>query len=361
MPDPRQAHPFFMHEEIHLQPEYLSRLSRRGKDFRDAAGLLEGRRRIFLTGCGTSFHAAQAGAAAALRLFGARNRVQAVHAFELTQDSHHLGPGDAAVVMSHSGETEMVLRFLESAGDAGVLTVLLTGFPSSGAARLASHTVTVGYGEERSWAHTISYTLSAAAQLMMLGHLAEAEGVAGAGALVEGLAAGLPRLVESCLGAEDEIAARARELADRALWVVASTGTALPFAPEVALKAAETHYTPAVGLNLEQVLHGYLPMCDEKSLLIVVAPPPRVMWRVDGLLKAAARIGVKRLLVTSQPADDRDALVLSHPAAHELLMPIVPLVPLQLLCYYVTVAKSLNPDLIRRDQPRYREARACYA
>jgi glucosamine 6-phosphate synthetase-like amidotransferase/phosphosugar isomerase protein len=353
-----------MYEEILAQPLYLQQLIDRNDEIQALAKTLSRYHRVFLTGCGTSFHAARAGEAIALQIFRGQNHVYAVPAFELVNHAWELGPDDAVIAMTHAGQTPLVLDALEQARTAGSLTVTVTGIPENPTALRVDHTILTGYAHEKSWAHTISYTLSVATLLMVLGFLAEERQVAGAEGMIQQAMRDLPGLVDATLASHSiqQIKDLAEKLADRRLWVIAGTGAGIAVAQETALKAAETHYTPAVGLDIEQVLHGYLPMCDAETLLIVIASHAGTMKRVGELLQAAQRIGIKTLLVASEPMSDSiQTEMVSVPSCADVLFPIIHAIPLHLLCYYTAVAKGFNPDLIRRDDEAYREARACYA
>lgn len=361
-PETRHAHPYYMYEEILAQPEYLQRLIDRSAEVQPLASALADRRRIILTGCGTSFHTASAGEALALHLFGAHSRVRAIPAFELINQPWQLGPEDAVIAMTHAGETALVVQALDAARTAGALTVTVTGFPTSSSTARAEHVLLTGYPHEKSWAHTTSYTLAVAALLILLNAVAETEQNPAAGAQVRQALAGLPQLVTAAIQGESEIERLASQIEDRRLWLIAGTGVGIAVAQEAALKAAETHYTPSFGFDLEQVLHGYLPMADTSSLLILAATPARAMQRGRELLRAAERIGLSTLLITSEQDEEQRAThTIVLPDCPELLYPIVHVVPLQLLSYFMAVTKGLNPDLIRRHEVAYREARACYA
>src|SRR5436853_6184054 len=110
LPDVRHAHPYYMYDEMLAQPTYLRQLLARRTEIEPGAAVLADRRRILLTGCGTSFHAAMAGAAIAQQFFGAQNRVQAVPAFELINHLWQPGPSDAVVAFTHAGDTTMTLE-----------------------------------------------------------------------------------------------------------------------------------------------------------------------------------------------------------------------------------------------------------
>src|SRR5947209_6917709 len=161
--DIRSRHPFHMYDEIRLQPEAIARslatVDRDGHEFTEA---VRGARRVFLTGCGTSFHVALLGAYFLQAFSEGSIDARAVEAFELVGYGPPTGIGDVVIAVSHSGTSAMTIRALERASASGARTLLVTGFPDSPASRPARMVLPTGYNEERSWAHTISYTAALA-------------------------------------------------------------------------------------------------------------------------------------------------------------------------------------------------------
>jgi glucosamine--fructose-6-phosphate aminotransferase (isomerizing) len=120
--------------------------------------------------------------------------------------------------------------------------------------------------------------------------------------------------------------------------------------------------------ELETMLHGHLPACDERTGLVLVVADPRGrdrrQERAEQLLAAAARVGIRSAALTARPfaagltpagqvpLPAGDAL---PPAAGALLAAAV---PLQLLTLELAHARGTSPDLIRRHEAPYREAAA---
>jgi glucosamine--fructose-6-phosphate aminotransferase (isomerizing) len=146
-------------------------------------------------------------------------------------------------------------------------------------------------------------------------------------------------------------------------YVLVGAGPNVTTAHEGVLKLLETSYVHASAFELEQMLHGPLAAVTPETLLIIVAPPGRSTERAAELARAARQLGpVPIVLVGDESADSfADTHRLLLPEVPEVLSPIPYVVPLQLLSYFLAVGKGLNPDLIHRDDERYREARAQYA
>jgi glucosamine 6-phosphate synthetase-like amidotransferase/phosphosugar isomerase protein len=170
--DIRPGHPFHMYDEIHLQPQAVSESLRLAIRHGSHCGGIERARRVIVTGCGTSFHAAL-GAAWLLRSF-TRGRIdaRAIEAFELVQYGADMRPDDVLIAISHSGTSTMPIRAMQRAREVGAETVLITGLPERGQERgalCAAHRLPW----EKSWAHTISYTAALASAAAIANVLAD--------------------------------------------------------------------------------------------------------------------------------------------------------------------------------------------
>jgi len=357
----RDKHPYHMYDEIKLQPaavaESLRLVAEQGDEVRQAVASA---RRVLLTGCGTSFHAAQAGAWMLRSLSRGAIDAWPVPALELATSMPGLRPDDLVIAISHSGGTPTTFRAIERARASGADSALLTGFPGSPAAARAGHVLPTGYSEERSWAHTASY-LAALATLA---------------ALANDLAVSEARLDLSRLPAAINEALELEEMAHRIAAstiiveryreppgiVIVGTGPNAATAHEGMLKVLETSYSHAQAFELEEILHGPLAAVTPETLLIILAPTGPSIDRAAQLARAAHRIGVVPIVLVSPENvgrfDDTHRLVL--PVVTEALSPLVYVVPLQLFSYFLAIGKGRNPDLIHRDDERYRAARSEY-
>jgi len=180
----------------------------------------EGKR--LLTGCGTSFHAAQTGG-------------DTVQALELVIHPRH--DADLLVAVSHEGTTHMTTKAVEAWQGS---TWLITGAPESPLARVCDEVVVAAPEIEQSWCHTASYTTAIAAIAALNG---------------EDIAR-LPDAVEQALGQDVGEPPSGRVL-------VAGAGHAWPTAQEAALKLREGAHLPAEAHHTEQLLHGHLAAVDE--------------------------------------------------------------------------------------------------
>ena len=255
---------------------------------------------VAYTGCGTSFHAAQTGGFAAEAL-------EAVLAPPAV---------DTLVVVSHEGETPLAL---EAAQAFGGPKVLVTGAPESPLARMCDEVVVATPEIERSWCHTVSYTCAVATLAALRGED------------ISGLADAVARALE----------AEREPVSEHERWLIVGAGPDWPTAQEAALKLREGVYVAAEAYHTEELLHGHLAAIDERVRCFVLEGEGRAAERAREAAQALELLGCPVKLVSTR-----------HP--------VVDVVRFQLLTIDLAEARGVNPDLIRRDDPRWERARAAY-
>jgi glutamine---fructose-6-phosphate transaminase (isomerizing) len=348
----RDGHPYFMYDEMSAQPAALRDAAAAGREAAPALKDLFSREVVYLTGCGTSFHAALT-CEYWLRALGVAPAARAVEAFELSTGAYAFGSG-TVLAFSQSGGKGATLAATARANSAGATTVAVTGHSDSDLAPAAGHVLWTRYASERSWAHTISYTTSLMAFLSALS-VDDAE-------LSEHIDR-LPDAVEARLRDEAEIREIANRVAGGRRVYILGSGANYGTALEAALKLRETSYCHADAMNAEYFLHGPVSSLDPGSVLVAVAPPDATRGRALDVLRAARTIGAQTVALgeigDSELEEVADEFIDMAPLREELT-PLLYVVPLHLFSYWLAVGSGLNPDLIRRDQESYRLAREGY-
>ena len=329
-----------MHEMILGQPAFVAEALQRTAAA-DVRSFLGRPRRLVLTGCGTSFHAAMYGA----RVFQAvmpSVPVLAIHAYDLAYGSSV--PANASVLgVSHSGSTPTTNRALRRARRRGCRTLAVCGLPGSVMERVADHTLVIGSTHDHSWANTMSYTT----QLTAFAALAS-QSKSHVGPSIEPSLRGLARSIETTLGCESRIRRLATRIAHHARVTFLGTDLDEITALEAALKIRETCGLPASGYHTEQFLHGpYLSIDDRESIVMLRS-------RDDGPRSAAIARALEASRATVATIGESTRAKIRLPAMSRLLRPIISIVPLQFLAYYAALARRANPDIMRTDIPRLR-------
>jgi glucosamine--fructose-6-phosphate aminotransferase (isomerizing) len=133
-------------------------------------------------------------------------------------------------------------------------------------------------------------------------------------------------------------------------------------AREGVLKLLETSYARASAFGLEEMLHGPLAAVTPDTLAILIVPSGRTIERAAGLVRALGAIGCGSIAIVGEDSaeafEDIHRIVL--PEVPETIAPIPFIVPIQLLAYFLAVGKGVNPDLLHREDERYRAARSAY-
>ena len=211
--------------------------------------------------------------------------------------------------------------------------------------------------QERSSAHTVSYTgaISVLAQLAgRLGYYRD-----GSDPLPEAfLRNELPEAPCRALGTEDVVAALARgRVGRRRIWLVGGGPSAVT-AEEISLKIKETSYLQAEGMPTETMLHGPFQCVEAEDLFVLVAPAGAAQGRTLEVAHLAAEIGSACLLVgggTTGSAPQAEEL-LGVPEVPEPFSALTCLVPLQLFSCHLALAHGTNPDSFRAEDPRFARA-----
>ena len=365
----RSSHPFWMYEELREAPAALDSLlspDEHARRHRAALGQrLAGARRVYLTGCGTAYHAALVGRSLLSDFTDGHIDARAVQAFELASYERDApGRDDVLIVLSHSGKTTATNAALARARSAGAFCLTLTGNRESLAARNAQAVLDTGYGDVKSFAYTVSYSLMIAALAdLAVSAVAASAGDEAAAVLLQTQVQAIPAQHREAFALDDQIQALAKRLSGSERFIFAGAGGNYATAREAALKMRETNYSDSIGIEMEEVLHGPVATLGD-VVLVVIAPPGPARTRALDLLRAARILGGATVALGEAGDAEMESAAdeyLPLPTCPEPLSPAPYHVPLHLLSYWLAVAKGHNPDLMRREDPRYLEARKSYS
>ncbi len=339
-PDPRRRHPFHMHDMILGQPSFVAEALRRAAAA-DVSSFLGRPRRLVLTGCGTSFHAAMYGARVLLEALPSVP-ISAIHAYDLAY-GEAITPNTTVLGVSHSGSTPTTNRALRRARRRGYRTLAMCGLPNSPMERVADHTVVIGSTHDRSWANTMSYTT----QLTALAALAS-QSKSHVGPSIDPSLRRISRSIEKTLACESRVRRLATRVAHNARVMFLGSDLDEITAFEAALKIRETCSLPASGYHTEQFLHGpYLSIDDRESIVMLRS-------RDDGPRSAAIAHALEASGAPVATIGESARAKIRLPAMPRILRPILSIVPMQFLAYYAALARRANPDIMRTDIPRLR-------
>jgi len=350
-----------LYRSIHAQPQAVRDLLADGDGPARAAEKLAQVQRIFLSGIGTSYHAAIVGEYL-LRLAGAD--AWAVRSFEFVHYPRPLRADDGVIVISHRGSKVHGQGAVQRALEAGVTTVGITG---KGTKMSGPDPLIQTVEQEVSSTHSISYVSAltrlgqiAARLAALYGHTEQEQRI------TSGLAS-LPMLMEGILAREDEVRAVAQEAVTHARRVYyMGAGPNAATAPEGALKAKEASYVTAEGFELEQAIHGPQVAFERDDLLIPITVNGADRERMADFLAALSEIGTRVWLIGDPPDAASSALFDGNTWSRfslgdtsrlpEELTPLLAALPVQLLAEFLAAARGTNADSFRSDHPAYKKA-----
>ena len=349
----------FMLKEIMEQPESLENCMRGRIRLEDneikLGGLLDviervrAADRILIVACGTSWHAGLVGEYLIEEF--ARIPVEVEYASEFRYRSPILREGDVVLAISQSGETADTLAAVREARQQGVLVLGICNVVGSTIARETDAGVYLHAGPEIGVASTKAFTAQVAVLTMIALKLARGRTLTDAetARALEGLM-GVPEKVRQVLEQRDKIERMAEVFRFASNFLYMGRGYNFPVALEGALKLKEISYIHAEGYPAAEMKHGPIALIDRFMPVVVLAMKDRTYDKVvSNIEEVVAREGTV-IAITDDDNHELDELceyVIRVPDTPDFLDPLVTVVPLQLLSYYIAIMRGCNVD-----QPR---------
>ncbi|HEY3235506.1 MAG TPA: glutamine--fructose-6-phosphate transaminase (isomerizing) [Polyangiaceae bacterium] len=306
--------------------------------------------RAYLVACGTSFHASLVGRYWIEQL--ARLPAQAELASEVRYREPVFTERDLVVAVSQSGETADTLAAVQAARAGGAHVLAIANVVDSAIARASQGALYTRAGPEIGVASTKCFTAQLVALLMLAIYLGRRRGTLRperARELIQALRE-LPAQLQTTLERADEYREVAARWKNAQHMLFLGRGLGFPIALEGALKLKEISYAHAEGYAAGEMKHGPIALIDETMPVVVVMPRDRYYPKILGNLEEArARNG--RIIAVVSDDDQEGARLAEHvlkiPVSHESVLPVVTVVPLQLLAYFIADLRGSDVD-----QPR---------
>jgi len=313
---------------------------------------------INIAACGTSWHAATAGKYMIERL--ARVPVEVDYASEYRYRSPIADPNALGILITQSGETADTLAAQREMIALGSKTVAICNVVGAMITRDASGTIYTHAGPEIGVASTKAFSSQITALFLFALYLAQARGQltnAESLTLVEELGR-IPARIEEMLPAiSKQCEELAKSFSTARDFLYLGRGIHFPIALEGALKLKEISYIHAEGYPAGEMKHGPNALIDETLPVVVLAtqdphdPGSRLRYEktLSNVQEVTARSGRVIAIAVEDQADIAQLVehVISIPKAPELLLPLLEIVPLQLLAYHIAVRRGCDVD-----QPR---------
>ncbi len=351
----------FMLKEIHQQPTTIME-AMKGRinakkgwvtlgGMQDEINRILNARRLIFVACGTSWHSALIGEYLIEEL--ARIPVEVEYASEFRYRNPILDEKDVVIALSQSGETADTLAALELAKDKGALLYGIVNVIGSSIARITDCGSYTHAGPEIGVASTKAFTSQLVVLTLMALNLGMKKGTIKESHFRSILAEleSLPEKIKTFLENSDkQIRYIAEEIKDVNNALYLGRGISFPVALEGALKLKEISYIHAEGYPAAEMKHGPIALIDENMPVIVIATNKSAYEKVfSNIQEVKARKG--RVIAVVEEGDVKISQIADYtitvPATDESLSPLVSVLPLQLLSYYIAVLRGCDVD-----QPR---------
>ncbi|HXV53956.1 MAG TPA: glutamine--fructose-6-phosphate transaminase (isomerizing) [Solirubrobacterales bacterium] len=354
------GYPTFMMKEIHEQPDAvaetiadrvpdLDRVDLSELEF--PADLAQRLRRIVIVACGTSYHAGLIGRYAIEQW--ARVPVEMDVASEYRYRDPVINSDDLVIGITQSGETADTLAAMRLARERGACVLAVTNVMGSQATRDADAVLFTRAGVEVGVAATKTFVSQVAAMYLLGLWLAQERGTMDAERRTELIAElrNLPHQIQETIrGVDSRVRAIARSHASQPFFLYLGRNIGLPVCLEGALKLKEISYIPTDAYAAGEMKHGPIALLDENTPVVAVATDSPVLEKVLSNVAEVRARGADVIAVATEggtevaEAADQTLFV---PRTDWILQPILAVLPLQLLAYYIARHNGHNVD-----QPR---------
>ncbi|NQT34223.1 glutamine--fructose-6-phosphate transaminase (isomerizing) [bacterium] len=356
----KDKYPHFMLKEIFEQPNSI-RDAMRGRLLEDEGtarlgglhnfeGTLQEVKRFIILGCGTSWHAGMIGEYLIEELAGIPVEVE--YASEFRYRNPVVEPGTVVLAISQSGETIDTLAAMREAKKKGATVLGICNVVGSTIARESDGGVYIHAGPEIGVASTKAFTSQLTVLTLLALKLGRQRGFLdkATGQMLTQALSELPDKVSEVLARSNEIEELAEQLKSKPNFLYLSRGANFPVALEGALKLKEISYIHAEGYPAAEMKHGPIALIDENMPVLFIAVNGHTYEKViSNIEEVKARKGYIIAVINEGDEVIRQFAhhVIEIPRTNSHLSPILAVIPLQLLAYYIAVLRRCDVD-----QPR---------
>ena len=345
----------FMLKEIHEQPtavkttitprivDGMPNLSECGMTEED----LKNYRKIFIVACGTAMHAGMVGKYVIEKL--ARTEVTVDIASEFRYRDPIVTPEDLVIVISQSGETADTKAALHLAHEKGAKVLAIVNVKGSSIAREADMVLYTHAGPEISVASTKAFSVQMATMYLLAFEMAYAKGTIDKEEcmrLTKELS-DIPDVFEKTMECAERCQYIASKLITATSLLYIGRGLDYTLSMEGSLKLKEISYIHSESYAAGELKHGTISLVTDEMPVISVATQSKLLEKMVSNIQEVKSRGAFTITVTKEGTEFSEGImdeIVEVPALEDILMPMVTVIPLQLIAYYTTVLKGLNVD-----------------
>ena len=326
-------------KEIHEQSLTLLKPFR-DSNFQIFCEFLRNASSIYITGSGTSYNAGLLGKQLLSKF--AKIKTEVIMSSEFQYSSDYLEPNSAVIAISQSGETADVLHSVKKAKENGAKILSIVNVPTSSLARMSDSILTLNCGPEIGVAATKSFM----GQLMIIYKIVN---ILSRGQMPfdEINQKKLLVMVKKVLRL-DSVIQNLVSSWDKDIRDIYILGRSIhyPIALEGSLKIKELAYIHAEGIAAGELKHGPLALIDKESVVVVLNPTDETYQDVISSSNEIKSRGAYIIGISNKKADVYDQFV-ELPDVDSYLYPVMEIIPLQFMAYYLALEKQVDPDYPR--------------
>ena len=355
--------PHFMLKEIYEQPHCIEN-SMRGRVIRRENGKYEitlsaltnfkakliRARHVIIVACGTSWHAGLIGKQLIEEM--CRIRVEVEYASEFRYRNPVIEKDDVVIAISQSGETADTLAAIQLAKQQGALIFGIVNSVGSSIARESDTGIYIHVGPEIGVASTKAFTGQVTVLTMLslaianaLGTISEEEFQKTCHELTQ-----IPKKMERILQQNDAIENLSLQFTYARNFLYLGRGYNYPVALEGALKLKEISYIHAEGYPAAEMKHGPIALVDEEMPIVFLATHHQLYHKIISNMQEVQSRNGRIVAVVTEGDENVKAIandIIEIPSTNNCLVPLLSVLPMQMLAYHVAVRKGLNVDMPR--------------
>ena len=335
----KQGFEHFMLKEIHEQSVAVKNTLMEESEIKETVKKFRHFQRICFVACGTSFHASLVGKYLFETLLGTPTEVVLASEFEYSSNS--LDENTLVILITQSGETADTLKALKIANKKSQ-TLAIVNVVGSTATRDAQHVIYTRAGPEIGVAATKTYITQLTSIYLLATCMTENE------KLNQQLKK-IPEYIKNILEMEDHIKEIARRYTNTSnAFFFIGRGFSYPTALEGALKLKEITYIHGEGYAAGELKHGPLALIDDDVPVVAIAPPGKSHDKTLSNVEEVKARGAQIIALGSSEDDvlksEAHDYIEFTDEINEIMSPITYVVPLQLLAYYISIERGIDPD-----------------
>ncbi len=300
--------------------------------------------RIKLVACGTAMHAGLVAKTVFERILEIDTEVEVASEFRYRNPK--VDEKTLAIFISQSGETADTIAALKLAKSKGAITLAITNVIGSSITREAEYTIYTHAGPEIAVASTKAYTCQVVLLDLLAIYFAEILEIDNKEIeVMKKEIIGLPAKVKETLKVENEIKKLANEIYNHKDVFYIGRGIDYPVTKEASLKLKEISYIHSDAYQAGELKHGPIALIENGTIVIGIITDNNLMDKTISNLQEVITRGANVIVITNQDLSQFSFKHIIHiPDTYKLLSPVLSVIPMQLLAYYIAKVKKLDVD-----------------